>query len=176
MKRFTAIATAIALSASAASAFSFIDNVTRDYVDPNYYPIDASVFAGGGGRTTIVGTTRDGASAEEIAANIRLPSFLSQRTVRAATEPQKGLHMVLVFAPQSGTTPRKACSGQAKGGQAGDTLKVMGVFCSGSGKPLSEALYTANGSPVPSDPDFQRRMSILIKTILPVRNPETQGD
>ncbi|MEM7544577.1 MAG: hypothetical protein AAF367_03495 [Pseudomonadota bacterium] len=177
MIRTISLLAALALTACTGGAgTNFADNVTRDLIYPNYEPISVSVFAGGGGNAVIVGTTRDGASAEEIAANIRLPAFVAPRTIRAATEAQTGPHLVLVFAPQGRTTPRRACSGQAQGGQAGDTLVVLGVFCSSFGTPVSEGLFTASGSPVPSDPDFRQRLSVLMNNIMPVRNPDFQGE
>lgn len=147
------------------------DLVYADFVSPSYQPNAASVFAARG-ETVIVGSTRDNASPEEIAAALRLPARFAHRTVRAAATAQTGPHVVLVFAPSGGTTPNKACSGLATGGVAGDPLKVLGVFCSSYGSAMTEAVYSANGSPVPSDPDFSQRFSVLLNMIMPIRNSE----
>lgn len=173
MTRITTILAALTLTACVGSGGGqFSDTVTRDDISPNYEPISVSVFVGGGGNAVILGTTRDGASADEIAANLRTPAYVSPRTIRAAPDAQTGPHLVLVFAPQSGTTALKACSGQGKGGTAGDTLVVLGVFCSSFGTPVTEALFTANGSPVPSDPNFRQRLSTLMTAVMPPSNPD----
>lgn len=173
MIRSFSIAACVALTACVGGGAAPLgDTVTQIYITPNYEPPSVSVFAGGGGVSTILGTTRDGASAADIAANIRLPAFVSPRTVTASPEALTGPHMVLVFAPAAGTTPLKACSGEAKGGQAGAQLQVLGVFCSSFGTPVSEALFTAAGSPVPSDPNFGQRIAVLMNEIMPVQNPD----
>lgn len=166
---------ALALAACVAGRAG--DIVTLDNVAVNYEPLSVSVFAGGGGYATIEGTTRDGASREEIAAALRLPPFLAQRTVRAAPEGERqdGPHLVLIFAPQGAATPHRACRGEVEGGAAGETLTVFGVFCSSFGEPVSEALFTAAGSPVPSDPDFGDRLSVLMNEVMPITNPDSQG-
>ncbi len=171
---------ALALTIAACSAGSpasplFGDTVTNEYIAPNYEPISVSVAAGGGGQSVILGTTRDGASAEEIAVAIRFPAFVSPRTITASAEALTGPHLVLVFAPQGPVTPLKACSGQAKGGQAGAVLTVFAAFCSSFGTPVSEGMFTAADSPVPSDPDFGRRMSVLMNAVMPVTNPDFQN-
>ncbi|MEM8754624.1 MAG: hypothetical protein AAGF90_16740 [Pseudomonadota bacterium] len=154
------------------------DRVISKEVYPNYEPISVSVFAGSGGFARIVGTTRDGASAEEIASAVRLPAFVSPRQLRAAPAGERlsGPHLALVFAPKSGATPRKACRGEAEGGQAGDNLVVLAAFCSSFGTPVSEATLTAVGSPSPSDPDFRRRLSFLMNAVMPPFNPEREND
>lgn len=167
---------AVNILAGCAGGASPLDTtVTRSDVMPNYEPISVSVFAGSGGHAVIEGATRDGASAEAIAASIRLPAHVAPRTIRAASkaERQSGPHLVLVFAPKSGTTSGKACRGEAEGGQAGDdVLTVFGVFCSSYGTPVSDAVLTLKGSPTPSDPNFQHRMSFLMNTVMPPFNPD----
>ena len=172
MIRSLSIAVCLTMAACVGTGAPLGDTVIQSNISPNYEPPSVSVFAGGGGVSTILGTTRDGASAAEIAANIRLPASVSPRNVTASPEALTGPHMVLVFAPVAGTTPRKACSGRAEGGQAGAELKVLGVFCSSFGTPVSEALFVAAGSPVPSDPDFGQRLGALMNAIMPVRNPD----
>lgn len=168
---------AAALLAACTGGGPGVVTVTRNDISPNYQPLSVSVFAGSGGRATILGSTRDGASAEEIAAAIRLPAHVAPRTIRAAptAEAQGGPHLVLVFAPQGAVTARKACRGEVSGGVAGPELKVFGVFCSSYGTPVSEALLTSPDSPIPSDPDFGHRMSYLINAVAPATNPEA-GD
>ena len=148
------------------------DTVIQDYIDPNYQPEYVSVFAGAGGEAVILGSTRDGAGPDEIAAAIRLPANFNPRTIRAATTARTGPHLVLVFAPAGGTTPKKACAGEARGGVAGAELRILGVFCSGAGRPVTEAVFVASGSPVPSDPDFGRRLASFMRMLAPPSNPD----
>lgn len=160
---------AFALAAGGARA----DIVIQDLIFPNYEPSYVSIFAAGGGETVIAGATRDGAGAAEIAAALRLPARWNPRGVRAATEAQTGPHLALVFAPESGATPSKACAGEARGGVAGGgDLRVLGAFCSSRGVPVSEAVLVLAGSPVPSDPDFGRRIGRLLTKLLPPTNPD----
>lgn len=148
------------------------DYVMQDYIDPNYQPEYVSVFAGAGGEAAIIGATRDGASPDEIAASIRLPAYFNPRTIRAAKTARTGPHLVLVFAPAGGTTPKKACSGEARGGVAGAELRILGAFCSSAGRPVTEAVFVASGSPVPSDPDFGRRLASFMNKLTPPSNPD----
>ncbi|WP_340108540.1 hypothetical protein [Pikeienuella sp. HZG-20] len=178
MKRLLLVASAAAaLSACATGGGLPLDVVTRTMIEPNYDSSSVSVFAASGGATTILGSTRDGASPDEIAAALRLPAHLAQRTVHAAPtgEAQNGPHLVLVFAPQSAASARDACRGEVSGGVAGSPLKVFGAFCSSYGTPASEALFTAAGSPTPSDPDFGKRLSVLMSVLMPAVNPD-QGE
>ncbi len=171
MKRSTLSLSAIALALSAGAAGA--DIITAEEVSPNYEPSYVSIFAGGGGETYISGATRDGASPEEIAAALRLPARWNPRGVTAAATAQTGPHLALIFAPESGATPRKACAGEARGGVAGGgDLKVLGAFCSSRGTPVSEAILTLSGSPTPSDPDFGRRIGRLLTKLLPPSNPD----
>lgn len=177
MKSVIALAaSALALSACAGGFPG--DTVTLDRVRQNYEPVSVSVFAGGGGRATISGATRDGAGRDEIAAALRLPAFVSPRTVRAAPPDERpgGPHLALVIAPKNLVTFSSLCRGEAEGGVAGDELVVYGAFCSSYGTPVTEGRFTASGSPVPSDPDFGSRLSILMNELMPVSNPEWQGD
>ena len=153
------------------------DRVVNDYIDDAYLPNDVSIFAAGGGQAAIYGATSDGAGAAEIASQIRLPAAFSPRAITAGpTGRREGPHLVLVFAPQ-GTTPRAACRGEAKGGVAAPSeLKVLGDFCRGYGRPVSEAVLLADGAETPSNPDFGRTMATLVNKLLPFRNPNFQGD
>ncbi|QIE54307.1 hypothetical protein G5B40_01910 [Pikeienuella piscinae] len=172
MSRIAPILTAAALLCACAGPGA--DVVTRNDISPNYQPIWVSVFSGAGGQATILGSTSDGASADEIAAAIRLPAHVSQRTIRAAppAEAQGGPHLVLVFAPKGDVTARKACRGEVAGGVAGSELKVFGAFCTSYGSPVTEGLLSLPDSPTPSDPDFGRRMSYLLNALMPATNPE----
>lgn len=174
MKPLAPLACALLLSACAADGGWNVDTVTRVDIKPAYQPNAASVFAGSGGWTTITGTTQDGASAEEIAAAMRLPARLWPRTVRAAPEgeAQGGPALLLVFAPQGAVIGDKACRGEyASGGTAGpERLNVYGVFCTSYGNSGTEAMLTTAGSPVPSDPDFAARLGQLLNALFPVIN------
>ncbi|MFV0474577.1 MAG: hypothetical protein ACK5MQ_10295 [Pikeienuella sp.] len=174
---FKHLPTAIAALALAACAGG-LDMVTRVDMSPNYAPQWVSVFAASGGEATILGTTRDNASADEIAAALRLPAHVGRRALSAAPpgEAQGGAHLVLVFTPSGGVTGRKACRGEVSGGVAGpESLKVVGVFCTSYGTPVSEGQIDLKGSPVPSDPDFGRRMSYLMNAIMPAVNPQADS-
>ncbi|MEO1611232.1 MAG: hypothetical protein AAFU55_02585 [Pseudomonadota bacterium] len=174
MKKTALIAAAAVLAATSAQAF-WGDRVINDYIATNYEPLSVSSFAGSGGATSIYGTTRDQASAEEIAAAIRLPAHFSPRDVSAGPQGERrGPHLVLVIEPQ-GVTPKRACEGKAKGGVAGSELRVLGVFCSSFGTPVSEAMLVADGSPVPGDGDFSDTMLQLRRVMVPVRNPDRDG-
>lgn len=175
MKRIAAlIAPMIALAPLTAGAF-WGDRVISEFIDTAYEPVYVSSFAASGAPTAIYGTTRDGASADAIAADIRLPAHFSPRTISAGpTGERSGPHLVLVIAPE-GATPKKACRGEAKGGQAGAELRVLGVFCSSYGRPVSEALLIADGSPVPGDGDFSDAMRQLLRVIAPPVNPDREG-
>lgn len=170
MTRTKALCAALAFFALPGAAAA--DYVMQQYIAPNYQPEYVSVFAGAGGEAAILGTTRDGASADEIAAAIRLPAYFNPRTIRAAKTARTGPHLVLVIAPAGGTTPRKACAGEAQGGVAGAELKILGAFCSSSGRAVTEAVFVASGSPVPSDPDFGRRMASFMQALTPPTNPD----
>ena len=175
MKRFAAlIAPVLAFAPLSAGAF-WGDRVISKYIDTAYEPVSVSSFAGSGGVTSIYGTTRDGASPEAIAADVRLPAHFSPRSITAGPQGERsGPHLVLVIAPQ-GATPKKACKGEAKGGTAGDELRVLGVFCSSFGRPVSEAMLVADGSYVPGDGDFSDAMRQLLREIVPVANPDRDG-
>ncbi|MFN3259602.1 MAG: hypothetical protein ACE37J_03490 [Pikeienuella sp.] len=177
MKRIAGVFAAGALLAasSCTTGPAPADLVIQDYIDPNYQPEYVSVFAGAGGEAAIIGATRDGAGPEEIAAAIQLPAYFNPRTIRAATTARTGPHLVLVIAPESGATPRKACSGEARGGVAGPELRILGAFCSSAGRPVTEAMFVAAGSPVPSDPDFGRRLTSFMAKLTPPSNPDFQG-
>lgn len=174
MKRILAAAAATSLLSACVGEIQGIDSVSRIDVRALYYPGDVSVFAGGGGVTSIRGTTRDGASAEEIASKLRLPAWFHPRTITAAPagEELDGPHLVLVFAPQGGIPARKACRGEAEGGTAGPQLMVVAVFCSSYDTPRSYAVLTTDGSPVPSDPDFGHRFVHLMNEVMPSSNPD----
>lgn len=176
MKPLIPLACALLTAACAADGGWNVDTVTRVNVEPAYQPNAASVFAGAGGWTTISGTTRDGASPEEIAAALRMPASVAHRTIRAApvNEAQGGPSLLLVFAPQGAVLGDKACRGDyPAGGTAGpDRLNVYGVFCSSYGTAATEAMLTTAGSPVPSDPDFTRRLGQLMNALFPINNIE----
>lgn len=175
---FSAFSLALLAGCAGPQALGLGDFVTKAEPKPGYLPLSVSVFAASGGYATIRGTTRDGASAEELAAQLRLPAFVSPREVRAAPPEDRpsGPHLAIVFAPKSGATPRRACRGEDIGGRAGETLKVLAAFCSSYGTPVTEALYTADGSPVPSDPDFARRIRFLTNAVMPPFNADFQGE
>ena len=177
MRRLSlSVAAAALLAALPAHAF-WGDRVVNEFIDDAYQPEYVSSFAAVGAPTAIYGATRDGASAEEIAANIRLPAAFSPRAISAGpTGERTGPHLVLVFAPEGIVTPREACSGRARGGVAGSKLKVLGVFCSSFGRPVSEAMLIAGDSVTPSDPDFRSTIATLMRSILPFRNPAFQGE
>ncbi len=176
MRRFAKPLLAAALLAAAPAQAFWGDRVINDYIDEAYLPTDVSIFAAGGGETAIYGSTSDGASAAAIASQIRLPAAYSPREITAGpTGRRDGPHLVLVFAPQ-GTTPKAACRGEAKGGAAGSELRVLGVFCRGYGRPVSEAMLIADGAETPSSPGFGRTMATLLNKLLPYRNPNFQGD
>ena len=175
MNRIATFATAAAavtavLSASTASAF-WGNRVIGDFIDDAYEPTYVSAFAAAGAPTAIYGTTRDGASAEAIAADTRLPAFFAPRQISAGpTGERSGYHLVLVFNPV-GTTPKEACRGEATGGTPGAQLKVMAVFCSSFNRPVSEAILLADGSPTPGDGEFSRAMGQLLNKVTPPVNP-----
>lgn len=173
MRKTASIAAVVATAIAATSAQAFWgDRVINDYIATNYEPLSVSSFAGSGGVTSIYGTTRDQASADEIAAAIRLPAHFTPRGIQAGPQGERtGPHLVIVIEPQ-GVTPKRACEGRARGGVAGPDLKVLGVFCSSFGTPVSEAMLVADGSPVPGDPAFGDAMLQLLRVMVPVRNPD----
>lgn len=174
MKPLAPLALALLTAACAADGGWNVDTVTRVNVEPAYQPNAASVFAGAGGWTTISGTTKDGASPEEIADALRMPARVWPRTIRAAPtgETQGGPSLLLVFAPQGAVLGDKACRGDfPSGGTAGpERLNVYGVFCSSYGTAATEAMLTTAGSPVPSDPDFTQRLGQLMNALFPAVN------
>lgn len=177
MRRFLLSAAAVSLLAALPAQAFWGDRVVNEYIDDAYQPEYVSSFAAAGAPAAIYGATRDGASAEEIAANIRLPAAFSPRQISAGpTGERSGPHLVLVFAPNGIVTPKQACSGRARGGVAGSELKVLGVFCSSFGRPVSEAMLIADESVTPSDPDFRSTIATLMNRLLPFRNPAFQGD
>lgn len=170
-KRMTALAAAtVALFAIPANAF-WGDRVYSIDIDEAYEPIYVSSFAATGAPTAIYGTTSDGASAEAMAAAMRLPAFFSPRQISAGpTGERSGPHLVLVFNP-SGATDKKACRGEVRGGAPGPDMKVLGVFCSSFNRPVSSAILETDGAPAANNPAFAKAMSQLLRRIVPPSNP-----
>lgn len=176
--RKMAILTAAAVMASAGAAQAFFgDRVVSDFIDDQYDPSQVRIFAAAGAPTAIYGATRDGASAEAMAAGFRLPGYLSQRNVTAGPVGERDEpHLVLVFAPNKGTSARQACRGEASGGTAGAELKVLGVFCNGYDRPVAEGVLLSSASPTPGGGDYASAMKGLMNAILPPRNPHHENE
>ena len=168
-------AAAFALSACVATATSG-ETIHSEDIYLRYNLLDASQFAAAGGRIEVYGAPQNGASAEEVAAALRLPAYLTPRDATAVAQGAEGYRVALVFAPQAGISGASVCKGKAKGGQAGSTTKVLAAFCRGEKTILSEARLEASGAFVPGAPAFQKGMSRLLKKVLPRKSPFDEGE
>jgi hypothetical protein len=175
--RLIAMATAVGFLASCAgTGGGFYPQVLYDDIKSPYYGGTVALLGSTGGATRIYGAPANDASAAEIIAPLYLPPHVADQKLSVA-EPDVvyGLHLALVFAPQTTTLAKSVCRGEAKGGIAGPQLKVLGVFCQGT-KPLSEAVVIAKGSPVPGDPAYARALNQMIYVMMPLRNPDEEPD
>ncbi|MEM7270194.1 MAG: hypothetical protein AAF401_13225 [Pseudomonadota bacterium] len=164
------ICLAVAACASGPSV-TFGAKIYRIDVD-NYYSIaEASVFAAAGGPTVIQGSPRGGWAPNEVAAQMRLPAHLNPRIVTPVEKGRPGLRLVMVFSPTVRATSEQVCAGEARGAEAGETMRVFGAYCTGERRVISEAILETAGSPQPGDPEFASAMSQLVNALLPVVAP-----
>lgn len=162
------------LALAGCAAFEHADVISYRDVNYHYSPSTANVFAASGGLTWISGTTRDGASVEEIASQIKLPARFRSRKITLAPEGEspEGPHLALIIAPQNLGTNDAACRGDMRGGQAGPELKIYAVFCSNTSTAAASAMIRLADSPIPSDPDFAKRLSRVIIAVFPSYDPQ----
>lgn len=175
MKTPALVATALSLTACAATT-SFGETIHSTDIYLKYSFQDASIFAAAGGPIEVYGAPQDGASAEEVAAAIRLPAYLTPNSAKAVTPGEGGYRVALVFAPQAGLSGESVCKGKAKGGQAGEATKVLAVFCRSETATLSEARLETAGAFTPDSATFRTGMTRLLREILPLRSPFDQGE
>jgi hypothetical protein len=140
-----------------------------------YYPQSVSVFGGAGGPTEVYGSPIGGGTAEEVVADLYLPSYVASRSLKAVEPGAGGIRLILVFAPQTTALAGAACKGQAKAGEAGSQMKVFGVFCRGS-RAMSEAVVYAEGSPRVHDPAMAGTLNRLIVSLMPAVDPNNDNN
>ena len=176
MKAYALLSAVFGLTACATAATGFGETIHSPDVYVKYSFQDASIYAAAGGPIEVYGAPQDGASPEAVAAAIRLPAYLSPNTARAVEPGQGGYRVALVFAPQAGQGGEAVCRGEAKGGQAGATTKVLAVFCRSETATLGEARLETSNAFAPGDPAFQAGMKRLLREIMPLRSPFDQGE
>ncbi len=176
MKAFTILATAAGLSACATVSTGFAETIHSTDVYLKYSFQDASIFATNGGPIEVYGAPQNGASAEEVAAAIRLPAYLNPNLAKAVEPGQGDYRVAVVFAPRAGLSGESVCKGKARGGQAGPDTKIFAVFCRSETSVLGEARLEASSSFTPGEPGFQIGMRRLLREIMPLRSPFDQGD
>ncbi len=176
MKTLAMLAISLGVSACASASTGFGETIHSTDIYLKYSFQDASVYAAAGGQIEVFGAPQDGASPEAVAASIRLPAYLSPNQTKAVDPGQGGYRVALVFAPQAGLSGESVCKGKAKGGQAGSTTKVLGVFCRSETAILSEARLETSSAFVPGQTGFQTGMSRLMRELMPLRSPFDQGE
>ncbi|MGB0412360.1 MAG: hypothetical protein ACPGFA_12275 [Pikeienuella sp.] len=141
-------------------------------VRSNFYAGVVSQFSAAGGPTIVRGTPQGGATPTEIVSALRLPHFLSKQGLTAIdnTKAAKGIHLVLTIAPNPTASADAVCRGEVTGAEAGEQLRVLGVFCRSS-RAMSEAVVFAKGSPPAGDPAFAKALNRLIASIMPPVDP-----
>ena len=152
------------------------ENIHSPDIALRYTLSDANIFAAAGAPTVIHGAPVGGASAAEVAADLRLPAYLTPQTVSSVPSGTAGHRLELVFQPPSGTSGRSVCSGDVTGGVAGATTQVLAVFCRSENTVLGEAVLESAGDFSPGQPAFRTAMTRLIRTIMPLRSPFDQGE
>lgn len=166
---------ALGLGACAAST-SFGETIHSTDVYLKYSLQDASIFASAGGPIEVYGAPQDGATAEAVAAAIRLPAYLTPNTATAVAPGQGGYRVALVFAPKPGLGGESVCKGNATGGQAGAETKVLAVFCRSETATLSEARLETAVVFTPGTTAFRNGMRRLFRELMPLRSPFDQGE
>ena len=160
----------IACGAFAAKA----EVIYSPFVNSHYHINFASVFAGAGGPTEIYGAPQGAESAGDVAAAVRLPSYLSSNRIRLAEPGEDGYRLVLVFSPQNGISGERACRGELRGGESGGATKVYGAFCSGD-RMVSEATMETAANLASDRDGFRTAMRRMMRVMLPLRSPTDEG-
>ena len=174
MKATVFTAAVLGLSACVASN-SFGETIHSTDIYLKYAFQDASIFAAAGGPVEVYGAPQDGASAAEVAAAIRLPAYLAPNKATAVEPGQGGHRVALVFAPKAGLSGESVCKGQAKGGQAGSSTRILAVFCRSETAILSEARLETAAAFIPGTPAFQTGVGRLLREMMPLGSPFHQG-
>ncbi|MGB0504729.1 MAG: hypothetical protein ACPGGK_00910 [Pikeienuella sp.] len=177
-KLLTTAVIAVSLTGCAGSGLGIYPQVILDDVKSPYYPNTVAMLGSIGGPTFVYGAPANNALPNEIIAPLHLPRWVADQSLtvgNADGDAYGGLHLALVFAPETTTLAKNVCKGNAKGGTAGPELRVLGVFCQGR-KPLSEAVAIARSSPVPGDPDYAKALNQLINVLMPHRGPDEESD
>lgn len=175
MKTLAMLAVTLGVSACASASTGFGEVIHSTDIYLKYSFQDASAYAAAGGPIEVYGAPQDGASPEAVAASIRLPAYLTPNDAKAVEPGLGGYRVALVFAPQADLSGESVCKGRAKGGQAGQSTKILAVFCRSETATLSEARLETSLAFAPGEPGFQTGMSRLFRELMPLRSPFDQG-
>ena len=176
VKLWMAVVATSALASCTGVSVGSGENIHSPDTALRYTLSDANIFASAGGPTVIHGAPVGDASVDEVAADLRLPAYLTPQTVTSVPCGTKGHRLELVFQPLAGTSGRSICSGDVTGGVAGATTQVLAVFCRSENTVLGEAVLEVSGDFSPGRPAFRTAMTRLNRTIMPFRSPFDQGE
>ncbi len=176
MKTLAMLAITLGVGACASASTGFGERIHSTEIYLKYSFQDASSYAAAGGPIEVYGAPQNGATADEVAASIRLPAYLSPNQTKSVEPGLGGYRIALVFAPKAGLSGESVCKGKAKGGQAGSNTKVLAVFCRSETATLSEARLETSNAFVPGGTGFRSGMNRLMRELMPLRSPFDQGE
>ncbi|MEM6440480.1 MAG: hypothetical protein AAF763_12395 [Pseudomonadota bacterium] len=165
-----AAAALLALSACASGPAPLTDAtvVYSTIVETNYTPSEVGAAASLGLPVEVVGAPPDGASPEEVAAQLRAPQSFGGRPMALAAQGSEGPRLVVAF----GSLGRGSlCTGEARGTvDAGPTLDAAVAYCFDD--VLSSSAFVASRvTQGPRDAGFAAAMMQAVREVLPIRNP-----
>jgi hypothetical protein len=163
-----AAAAAMAAACSAPPGGTLVHSpLIKTRYNPNW------VGSGGPMPLQVVGAPPDGASAEEVAAAMRLPGWHGGGRFEAISGPVEGLRMVVVFSPSNRLDWCEDPSGGSGAGSDGALVAGL-AYCRGDAD-LSSVLVESRATSGPRDAGFRRAMSQALLQMLPTRNPKIDG-
>jgi hypothetical protein len=173
MRRAVAAVAAALAVAGCAGGGLFDERIAFVDHDPAYSPLEFGGFAAAGPLVEARGPIPGGASAEELAAALRLPGFFPQTPFRVAPpapSEARQARIVLAFGPGAGFDPVALCRGGVDGAGGGEGLGVAAAWCRG-GSPLGWGRLDHRRPLAPGDPAFTASMRRLFGEIAPPRRP-----